>query len=252
MFRIGLPCCFFHKDFTRAVFKGKTLYYLEESTAQWIMREGALPVLIIPSHGKISLEKFVSEIDGLLLQGGSDVAPPSYGQTPLKPEWSGDAIRDQLEIELIQLCLKENKPVLGLCRGAQVLNVAFGGTLFQDIPTQKPKALCHRDWNVYDQLFHQVVIEPGGRLDQIFSPKDREVKVNSVHHQAIDRLGDLLKIEARSKEDGIVEAFSSIRHPFVVGVQWHPEFQDPNDPSLLDARPLLKEFFNEIQKRKGS
>ncbi len=129
--RIGVSSCFFHADPERAVFKGKTLLYAEESMLQWLMAEGALPILLPRASGALWAKDLVEGlgIDGLLLQGGADMAPESYGETPVRPEWSGDRARDLYEMELINLCLGADKPVLGVCRGAQVLTVVRGGTL---------------------------------------------------------------------------------------------------------------------------
>ena len=167
MLKIGLSACFFHADPKRAIFKGKTLQYLEQSMAHWMMREGAL-VFLIPNPepgSSVKLRDLVAQMDGLVLQGGSDVCPKSYGEKALKPEWEGDYIRDQYEIALTREFMTQDKPVLGVCRGAQLLNVAFGGTLYQDIETQVEGARNHRNWEIYDQNFHEIRIEEGTLLN---------------------------------------------------------------------------------------
>src|SRR5260221_11341194 len=127
MKKIGISACFFHPDPLRPIFKGKTLLYLEQSLSHWIMSEGAQPWLIpTPAPGsQVSLGGLIEGLDGLVLQGGSDVSPQSYGETPLKPEWSGDFVRDQYEIALVKEFRLQAKPVLGICLAAQLLNVAF-------------------------------------------------------------------------------------------------------------------------------
>ena len=234
MKKIGLSACFFHADPKRPVFKGKTLLYLEQSMSHFIMREKALAYLIpAPEEaGPVSLAELAEELDALVLQGGSDVSPMSYGETPLKPEWAGDYVRDQYEIALVREFMFRQKPVLGICRGAQLLNVALGGTLYQDIETQLPGSLCHRNWDIYDQNFHDILFEDG-----------RRAKVNSVHHQALKTLGKRVVVEARAP-DGIVEAIRVQGYKFAAAVQWHPEFQDRKDKSLLDGSPLMKEFLS--------
>jgi len=241
--RIGISACFFHADPQRPIFKGKTLLYLERSIAQWVMDAGALAYLIpAPAHGSpVTLDDLVAPLDGLVLQGGSDVAPESYGETPLKPEWSGDAVRDRYEMALVTEFRAQGKPVLGICRGVQLVNVALGGTLYQDIPTQLPGSSQHRDWEVYDQHFHGLSLEGGLRH---LNAGRADTRVNSVHHQGLKELGNDLAVEARSSEDGLVEAVRAVSGPWLAAVQWHPEFQDPADPSLFDGRLLLKEFLD--------
>lgn len=250
LLRIGFSACFFHADPQRNLFKGKTLLYMEESIAHWIFSEKALGFLIPTVHPKssITLTDIVSDLDGLVLQGGSDVSPKNYGEAPLKPEWAGDYVRDQYEIALVKECINQHKPILGICRGAQLLNVAFGGSLYQDINTQVPQSKNHRQWEIYNQNFHEVYFEKGSLLEQTF--KKTKAKVNSIHHQAIKNLGQGLLIEAISKEDNIIEAIRLEGEPFVYAFQWHPEFHDPNDKTLLDCGPILKRFLETAQKRR--
>ena len=242
--RIALAPCFFHADPQRPVFKGKTLLYLEESLAHWVERGGAIPLLLPTPAGEVAAEELLEGFDGLLLQGGSDVCPGSYGEEPLRPEWCGDPVRDAYEIALVKACMAAGRPVLGVCRGMQVLNVALGGTLWQDIVTQNPGCRVHRDWQVYDQLFHEVRVDEDSWLAG-WVPGPELRRVNSVHHQGVRALGQGLVAEAASVDDGVVEA---VRYdpggdaPFAYGVQWHPEFQDAADASLLDGGPILGAF----------
>lgn len=239
MKRVGLSSNFFHADPLRDIYKGKTLLFIEQSLGNWLMTEGLMPVMVPPKTEKMSVEAIVGELDGLVLSGGVDLAPESYGETPMRPEWQGDAIRDAYEIELVKAFVDSGKPVFGICRGLQILNVAFGGTLFQDITEQNKGSLMHREWKGYDQNFHEVVIEKGSRLENVLGCSSGAV--NSVHHQAIKDPGQGLKVVARSKKDGIIEAAWHESRP-VFGIQWHPEWQDPNSSELIDGRPLLREF----------
>lgn len=246
MSRIGISACFFHADPARPIFKGKTLLYLEQSMAHWVQSAGAITYLV-PTLWEATparLKEQVADLDGLVLQGGSDVSPSSYGETPLKPEWNGDSRRDDYEIALVREFRAQGKPVLGVCRGIQLLNVAFGGTLHQDIETQVPGALKHRDWDVYDGNFHGVDFSAGSKLERLF-PGRRDGKVNTVHHQAVKKLGTGLVAEATSRGDGLVEAFRAAEGPYLYAVQWHPEFMDPQDASLLDGRAILQDFLRE-------
>ena len=191
--QIGISACFFHADPARPIFTGKTLQYLEQSMAHWVMSTGALAVMIpCPAgetrRGDATLDDYARWLGGLVLQGGSDVWPGSYGETPLDPRWTGDWLRDEYELALLQAFTREGKPVLGVCRGLQLLNVAYGGTLYQDIATQRPEALRHRDPGLYDRNFHEIELLPGSRLAALY-PGLVTARVNSVHHQAIKDLG---------------------------------------------------------------
>ena len=242
--RIGLSSRLMHRPPLELGFRNKTLQYLEQSIAHWVMAHGAL-VFMLPTLGfdaevsrrKVSVRHYVDALDGFVMQGGADVSPLSYGQQPLKAEWAGDIVRDRYEIELLEGFLAQGKPVLGICRGAQLINVAHGGTLYQDIATQRADARRHVDAELYDQLHHAVRFEPGSRLATLYGGHDGG-RVNSIHHQAVDKLGADLEIEARSVEDGIVEAIRARGSAFVAGVQWHPEFHSMN-PELLSPEPLL-------------
>ena len=243
MLKIGVSACFFHPDPNRNMFRGKTLQYLEQSMSRWIMSGGAM-LFMIPApqeNSPVKLTDYARELDGLVLQGGSDVSPTSYGETPLKPEWRGDKIRDEYEIELTQTFMAEKKPVLGICRGAQLINVAMGGSLFQDISTQHPGAQPHRDAALYDQAFHDLEIVPGSGLAALF-PGVTKAKINTVHHQAAKEIGKDLTVEAWSAPDRIAEALRWQGESYLFGVQWHPEFQDPQRNDLLSTAPILDEF----------
>jgi putative glutamine amidotransferase len=173
--------------------------------------------------------------------GGSDVCPGSYGEATLDPRWNGDRIRDDYEIALLRAFVKIGKPVLGVCRGAQVINVAQGGTLYQDIPTQRPDALRHRMQSIYEKNCHATSIVAGSKLARLY-PSTSLVKTNSVHHQAIKDPGRDLVIEAWSEPDRIVEAIRWTGPSYLFGVQWHPEFHPPGDRSFIDDTPLLDDF----------
>lgn len=245
--RIGLSARLLHAPPAELGFHGKTLQYLEQSVAHWVLRHGAL-ALMLPTLGydaevarrRVSVRCYAEALDGLILQGGADLSPSSYGQRPLRPEWSGDAVRDRYEIELIEGFLAAGKPLLGICRGCQLLNVAFGGTLLQDIATQRPAALRHVDATRYDAHQHWLRLEPDTCLAALYAERSEAV-VNSIHHQAIDRLGGDLLIEARSRDDGLIEAIRARGQAHVRGVQWHPEFLIDH-PQALDPAPLLDDF----------
>lgn len=245
--RIGLSARLMHSPPLELGFRNKTLQYLEQAIAHWVMDHGAL-LFMLPTLGfdaevarrRVSVRQYVDALDGLVMQGGADVSPLGYGQQPLRPEWGGDIVRDRYEMELLEGFLAQGKPVLGICRGAQLINVAYGGSLYQDIRTQRPEARRHVDADLYDQLQHGIDFEPGCRLGALYAGLPGGA-VTSIHHQAVDRLGADLHIEARSTEDGVVEAIRAHGSGFVVGVQWHPEFHAVN-PGLLSGGPLLDGF----------
>lgn len=258
--RLGVSACIMHADPTRPLFKGKTLLYAEESMLAWIMSAGAIPVLLPRASGAVSARALVAGVDALVLQGGVDMSPRHYGEDPARPEWAGDPARDIYEMELVHLCLAADKPVLGICRGAQVLNVALGGSLYQDIETQHDGKRGHRNWDVYDRHDHDVAVEPGSRLGRWygFPPEGGgRGRINSVHHQGLKRLGGDLVVEARSIPDGVIEAVRydgrvGGHQPFAYGVQWHPEFMHA-DPLVgqLDPMVLMKGFLAEVRARRG-
>ena len=247
--KIGISARIDHPQPGQAGLRSKTLQYLEQSVAHWAMSRDVL-VFMVPTvatgsglvRSNIRLGDYADALDGLVLQGGADVSPSTYGQQPLRADWAGDVVRDRYEIELIEAFMTAGKPVLGICRGAQLINASFGGTLIQDIATQRPAARAHVDPVLYDDLAHRIRFEPGSRLASTYAGHDSPL-VNSIHHQAADRLGSGLAIEARSEEDGIVEAIRATGSLYVAGVQWHPEFHWRRT-DRLDPEPLMNSFLH--------
>ena len=247
--KIGISACLFHPDPTRKAAPQKTLQWIEQSTAHWVMSEGALPFMV-PSpfgdtaRGGIGVEHYAQALDGLVMHGGADVSPTSYGEQPLRPEWGGDRLRDEYEIALVRAFSAAGKPVFGICRGLQLINVAHGGTLYQDITTQKPGALVHRDADTYDLNFHEVDILPGTRLHELLG--ERRHRINSVHHQGIKDLAAAFVVEAVSPDDGVIEAIRHEHGAWIAAVQWHPEFHRPG-LGVVDDTPLLRDFLQAAQ-----
>jgi putative glutamine amidotransferase len=237
----------------------KTLHYLEQSVAHWVMSKNVL-VLMIPSiesegmvlRSDMRLYHYAEALDGLVMQGGADLAPESYGEKPKDPAWAGDRVRDRYEIELFEAFVGKSKPVLGICRGCQLINVAFGGTLYQDIGTQVENSLEHRDISKYEHNYHGVKFIPGTGLAKLYPTVERAT-INTIHHQSVNKLGRGLIIEARSEPDNIVEAIRWRGPSYVFGVQWHPEFM--HGPMMtkehLDGAPILTEFLDAARARKA-
>ena len=169
LLKVGISACFMHPDPTRAAFAIKTLNYVEQSVPRWVMSGGALAVMI-PSPGPdspISLDAYAGWLDGLVLHGGADLWPGSYGEDPIDARWQGDRQRDIYETALLEAFVAAGKPVFGICRGMQLINATFGGTLVQDILTQRPEALVHRDAERYDRNFHTLELVPETRLSAL-------------------------------------------------------------------------------------
>ena len=216
-----------HADPMRALFKGKTLQYVEQRLAASVWRAGGLPILVTELGDDAAARTMIASLDGLVLAGGADVAPQSYGMASIDPRWPGDPIRDAYECHLVTLARATGKPVFGVCRGAQVLNVALGGTLWKDINTQVDGTLVHRDWDNYDELGHDVRVAPDCWVSEQYGGAQK-LSVNSVHHQGLRDLADGLTATAWAP-DGIVEAVEAIdRTQWIAGVQWHPEWLEPN------------------------
>jgi putative glutamine amidotransferase len=226
----------------------KTLHYLEQSVAHWLMAGGALPVMVpavdadsIVKRSEVDLVHYAEALDGLVLQGGNDVAPESYGETPLHPDWHGDRVRDRYEMELAQAFIQAGKPVFGICRGFQLLNVMHGGTLLQDIATQRPASRSHRESPKYERHVHDIELVPGTRLAELYPGVTRAV-ANSIHHQGIKDLAPDFVVEARCPDDGMIEAIRKRGPGYVAAVQWHPEFHDTDQHGTFDDAALLNDF----------
>lgn len=252
--KIGLSACFQHADPERPLFKGKTLQYVEQSIAHWLMSAGAM-VVMVPcptgetAKGDVSLAHYADWLDGVVMHGGADVWPGSYGEEPLQAAWMGDRVRDLYDLAVVEAFSQAGKPIFGVCRGLQLINVAFGGTLYQDISTQVPGALVHRDAESYDMHFHDLDIVRGSHLSMLY-PGVVRGRVNSIHHQGIKQVAPDFSVEAWSVPDHIPEA---IRRRFMRGqamiaaTQWHPEF-GANGVATLDPGPILHDFLGACER----
>jgi putative glutamine amidotransferase len=228
-------------------FRGKTLQYLEQSAAHWIMSSGAMVVMIptvevdsVVRRSDLSAHDYAAMLDGLVLQGGADIDPTLYGEEPSDSLGATDLLRDRFELDLLRAFVEYGKPVLGICRGMQLINVAYGGTLYQDLTLGGATTYSHYLRELYDEHTHELAFREDGWLRSLY-PNLTRAHVNSIHHQGVKRLGEGLVVEAWSA-DGVVECIRAEDHPFVVGVQWHPEFHDGRIEHLLPMQPLLEAF----------
>jgi putative glutamine amidotransferase len=189
---------------------------------------GGTAVLLTPGHDAASVERLVGLAHGLVLTGGEDVDPALYGQAP-HPELSTvNPARDQVELAALRVALARGIPVLAICRGIQLLNVALGGTLYQDLPSQRAGDLLHEQGAPVGHRWHHATVDAGTGMEEILGT--RELFINSFHHQAIDRLAEPLRAVAWAS-DGVVEGVEGKDHPWLYGVQWHPERGEAESPA---------------------
>ena len=230
---------------------GVTPLWDEEKNSYWMLpgylegleETGAIPIILPLAAGGADIAQLVDLCDGCLFTGGQDVSPQMYGEA-MKPT-CGELCpaRDTLERELLYRALERDKPILGICRGIQFLNVALGGTLYQDLPTEHPSEIEHSMKPPYDQAAHTVRILPDTPLAALL--QKQELGVNSCHHQAIRSLAPSLVEMARSTDD-LIEAVYLPGKTFVWGVQWHPELSFRTDE---DSRKMFMALVTAVIKK---
>ena len=225
--RIGIMSRYLAKD-NRFVTKAGYIYA--------ISAVGGLPIQI-PIADIADVDAIAGMVDGIIITGGADVTPLVYGEQPVPAIGPTCGANDRFEIALIHAALAKKKPVLGIYRGIQVINVAFGGTLYQDIPSQISRDICHNQGAAGTERTHSVAIEPGSYMHGI--AKCDTMLVNSFHHQALNTIGDGLKVSARAM-DGVVEAVENADGS-VFAVQWHPELLYAENP---EHRAIFETFVN--------
>lgn len=210
--RIGVPC--------RAR-DDKAFFYINKTYIHALEDAGGAPIVLPLIDNLKALSSCLSILNGLLLPGGIDLDPGTYQETPHC--LAGDAYSplDEFEIELVQWAMHHHIPTLGICRGMQLINVALGGTLYQDIAAQYPGSLQHADRSLpRNTIMHHVSVQPGSLMEHILG--QQEVPVNSLHHQAVKDPGAGVVISGCA-EDGIAELLEVPAHPFMVAAQCHPE-----------------------------
>ena len=212
---------------------------INQSYVRALVAAGCAPVLIPLLDDDERLRAIYERLDGILFVGGADVAPQEYGEEPIGNLNVVEAPRDRTELTLARWAVADDLPTLGICRGQQVLNVALGGTLWQDLRHQGVTQVDHSDADgrARTALIHRVRLDPDSRLAQLID--ETELQVNSLHHQAIKSAAPQLRISGKS-DDGVIEAVESLERRFLIAVQWHPE--------EIDDLPWVRRLFQGFAK----
>ncbi|MDM8520774.1 gamma-glutamyl-gamma-aminobutyrate hydrolase family protein [Anaerolineales bacterium HSG6] len=241
---IGVPC----RSDISAVYAERVLMAQNTTYIDAITTAGGIPILIPLKLQKEQLEAIFERVDGLVFTGGGDIDPTYYNETVQVDNLDDiQSDRDRVEIALMQMAIAKQKPFFGICRGMQIMNVATGGALWQDIPQQKPDSLRHDYFRQTGQHFerdylaHTVAFVDDSRIAAILQTNN--MQVNSLHHQGVKSLAPTLQAVAHS-EDGIIEALEIADHPFALSVQWHPEELVNHHES---ARELFAAFVREVR-----
>jgi putative glutamine amidotransferase len=200
---------------------------------------GLAPALITPMHSARSVQALLEHCAGLVLSGGEDVDPRRYGEEPIPELGSVTPARDEMEFTALGLAVEREIPVLGICRGCQVLNVFFGGTLYQDLGKQMGSDLRHEQEGPWETRWHDVHVEAGTRLCEIVRADC--LHINSFHHQGVRDVAPGLAVSAVA-DDGLIEGIESPDHPFLLGVQWHPERGEAKAPETDPDRRIFAAF----------
>lgn len=241
--KIGLSPYFLYPDPNRESFWSKQISCFESDLCQYLSINPSNSIvwpIFGTSHSPNDqmYNALFEQLDALVLQGGSDVAPSSYGEETQNPQlWPGDIRRDNFEIYLIKKAIDYDLPILGICRGAQLLNAFFGGSLYQDIPLHKKKEL-------YDGFSHEIIWDKESFMNSIYPQAENQGIVNSIHHQGIKILANDLISQAHYPVDGLIEAFKH-KDKKIYGVQWHPEFSSALLPNALSSVNLWNWFLSQ-------
>jgi len=226
---------------------GSIRFGMNDTYTRAVERTGGAPVLIPLNIGDDTLRAIFARLDGLLLAGGVDIHPNEYGEPVETFCGEIDPHRDAIELNIARWALAEQKPILGICRGIQLLNIAAGGSLYQDIAAQLPNALTHphQKGNPYNFIAHPVEIEKDSTLGRALGAT--QVSVNSLHHQALKQVAPGFRVTARAP-DGIVEGIETDKDHFAVAVQFHPEWLQDDDARMLE---LFRKFVEASNGRTG-
>ncbi|MBO8158250.1 gamma-glutamyl-gamma-aminobutyrate hydrolase family protein [Thermosyntropha sp.] len=207
-------------------FEEENLLRLKKYYIDMVMKAGGIGIILAPVEDEFIINNYINICDGFIFSGGGDIDPCYWGEAATPSMREINPLRDRFEIMLGRKILGGNIPALGICRGCQLLNVAAGGSIVQNIVS----LMSHEQKAPRSYPFHDIFIEEESILYKILGTG--RIKVNSFHHQAVNKPGNGIKVSARSA-DGVVEAVESENHYFVIGVQWHPECMDDKYSFLL-------------------
>jgi len=209
-------------------------YGINQSYVRALAAAGCAPVLIPLIDDQDQLRAIYARLDGIVFPGGADIAPSEYGEQPIDNLNVIEPERDRTEFTLARWAYEDNLPTLGICRGQQLLNVALGGSLYQDLRHQGVTQVEHAEAHGRGRtaLIHRVRLDPDSRLAQLID--ETSIDVNSLHHQAVKSIAPRLRVTGKS-EDGVIEALESDDRRFLIAVQWHPE--------EIDDLPWVRRLF---------
>lgn len=222
-------------------FSGYRRAYASEDYAQAITKHFGAPVILPVTDNRYVIERYLDMIDALVLTGGYDIAPRFYNEEPSPKLGEVLPERDEFELKLLEYAIERQIPILGICRGMQLMNVYFGGSLYQDMSDYKDLKVKHDQVDGPTIATHTIDIKKGSKLFQAFGKE--EALVNSFHHQALNKVADVFEVTARAK-DGVVEAIEHKDYLYMMGVQFHPEMMFRNDSEMDGVfREFLGRFF---------
>ncbi|MBS4168359.1 gamma-glutamyl-gamma-aminobutyrate hydrolase family protein [Parachlamydia sp. AcF125] len=225
---------------------GQERVYVNYSYIDVVIQAGGVPLMLPFVENEEIVRAQMNQIDGLILSGGIDVNPLLYGEQPHPMLGTIFPKRDTHELHLVRMAEETNKPILGICRGLQLLNVAFGGTLYQDIPHMFNTNILHLQKEKKHIAMHDVDVMPGTILEEIFNASSLET--NTYHHQAIKKLANGFTINAKAK-DGLIEGIEKNDGHFILGVQWHPEMMVSSDANM---QKLFNYFIKKVENHEPS
>lgn len=217
---------------------GASRTYINSYYIELLLKANAIPIIIPLTTDIDILNEIIDKIDGVIISGGGDINPLLYGESQLPLLRDVSDKRDSVDLKVIEIAKANNKGILGICRGCQILNIAFGGTLYQDISYKKGIYYNHFQKNNQSEPSHEIILKEGSFLHNVLGDS---TLVNSLHHQSIKDIGKNLTITARSK-DGIIEGIECDSYPFILGVQWHPEMMNSNK----DMITLISKFIEKL------
>ncbi len=208
---------------------GKRTNFLDLAYSECVERAGGLPFYFPPLPGSPFMDASLDMFDGLVLTGGADIHPSFFGEEITSPITLSPDRRTEFDLNMFRIARQAGKPILAICHGMQIMNVALGGTLIQDLATQAPGSLPHRGDKDSPPLRHAVRLEPGFAIAEVMQGLG-EIEVASSHHQSVKAPGKRLRVTARAP-DGIIEGVEIPGSPEVIGIQWHPEKDPESEPT---------------------